>query len=232
MTHFKQIYSTQAQQYHHMITHEDRYDNLLPAIEQVTPIAGKHLLDLGTGTGRLPLLLAKQSRSMVGLDLYRAMLQENQRQQALHQKQWMLIQGSVEALPLPTANFEVVTCGWVIGHLAHWFEDSWRNGLANVLQEMHRVTISNGAIIIMETLSTGSLHPVPPTSRLADYYGWLEGEWGFTRQTIRTDYEFGSVEEAIKQTEFFFGSALSKKIQAQGWAQLPEWTGVWSKRLR
>jgi hypothetical protein len=85
-------------------------------------------------------------------------------------------------------------------------------------------------LVIIETLTTGSLTPAPPTGALAEYYGWLEREWGFWRQIIRTDYVFGSVEEAVARTEFFFGVELASAIRANGWARLPEWTGVWSKR--
>jgi hypothetical protein len=94
---------------------------------------------------------------------------------------------------------------------------------------MHRVTALGGALIILETLTTGSLTPAPPSEGLAEYYAWLESEWGFARQTISTDYQFASVDEAVAYTEFFFGSELSDRIRECGWARLPEWTGVWSR---
>jgi hypothetical protein len=83
----------------------------------------------------------------------------------------------------------------------------------------------------METLSTGSLTPAPPTEALAHYYAWLEADWGFNRQEIQTDYQFASVEEAVARTEFFFGPGLAATIRRQGWSRLPEWTGVWGKRI-
>ena len=85
-------------------------------------------------------------------------------------------------------------------------------------------------MLILETLGTGSLTPAPPTPQLAEYYAWLENEWGFQRREIRTDYEFANVEEAIGRMEFFFGAALADKIRANGWVRVPEWTGVWSKQ--
>ena len=36
---------------------------------------------------------------------------------------------------------------------------------------------------------------------------------------------------AAAQTEFFFGEDLASLIRQNGWARLPEWTGVWSKRV-
>ena len=46
-----------------------------------------------------------------------------------------------------------------------------------------------------------------------------------------TDYQFASVDEAVARTEFFFGPEMSARIREQGWARLPEWTGVWSKLI-
>ena len=125
----------------------------------------------------------------------------------------------------------MVTAGWSIGHLRGWFAADWQTQIGRVLREMRRAVKPGGALMIMETLTTGSLTPAPPTDALAEYYAWLEDEWGFARQTIRTDYQFASVDEAVARTEFFFGSELAAKIRQQGLARLPEWTGVWSKHV-
>jgi ubiquinone/menaquinone biosynthesis C-methylase UbiE len=156
------------------------------------------------------------------------MLLENKR---LKTGDWRLAQADMRALPLPDACADIVTAGWAIGHLRGWFAENWRRQIGRVLREMQRVAAPGGALLIMETLTTGALAPAPPTPGLAEYYAWLESEWGFVRQTIRTDYQFASVEEAIARTEFFFGAELAEKIKDNGWARLPEWTGVWRKRL-
>lgn len=230
MDHFRRIYASRAADYHRMIAPEDADGNLFHAIQQVTPLHGKRLLDLGTGTGRLTLLLAKQAAQMVGLDLHWDMLRENARQRSLLTVHWSLLQGDMRALPLPDGWADVVTAGWAIGHLRGWYADDWQTQIGRVLREMQRVAAPGGVLIIVETLTTGSLAPAPPTEPLAEYYAWLESEWGFRRQTIRTDYQFASVEEAATRTEFFFGAALAEKIRAEGWARLPEWTGVWSRK--
>jgi len=231
MDHFRQIYSHRAAEYHRLITPEDVDGNLLPALERVTTFHNKRILDLGTGTGRIPLLLGNQAAKIVGLDLHRAMLRENQKQRSQAGGQWGLLHGDMRALPLPTAWADVVTAGWSIGHLTGWYPDPemWHTQIGRILAEMHRVVAPGGALIIIETLTTGSLHPVPPSPALAHYYAWLEQEWGFTRQEIRTDFQFGSIEEAVARTEFFFGEELSAAIQERGWSRLPEWTGVWRK---
>ncbi len=32
-------------------------------------------------------------------------------------------------------------------------------------------------------------------------------------------------------TEFFFGAELAQMIRQNNWVRLPEWTGVWGKRV-
>jgi hypothetical protein len=57
-------------------------------------------------------------------------------------------------------------------------------------------------------------------------------EWGFASQAVSTDYQFASVDEAVALTEYYFGPEMAENIRRQGWARLPEWTGVWSKQVR
>ena len=231
MDHFIQIYKTQAKAYHRAIAAEDVDGNLLPALENITQLRGASVLDLGTGTGRIPLLLDGLAEQVVGLDLHRDMLRENRRQRRRNTGQWSLVAGDMRVLPFPTVSFDIVTAGWAIGHFTDWYPTDWQKQVRQVLDEMHRVILPGGAIIILETLTTGSLTPAPPSTDLAAYYDWLENEWGFTRQEIRTDYQFASVEDAVAHTEFFFGPQLSQAIRANHWARLPEWTGVWGKRV-
>lgn len=231
MDHFQHIYTHRAADYHRLIAPEDVDANLLPALEAVAPLRGKRILDLGSGTGRLPLLFSGEAARVVGLDLHWDMLRENRAQRDRVGGEWSLAQGDMRVLPFPSAWADVVTAGWAIGHLRGWFAGEWQTQIGRVLREMHRVAAPGGALVIMETLTTGSLAPAPPTEELAEYYAWLESEWGFARQTIRTDYQFASVDDAVAHTEFFFGGELAAKIRQHGWARLPEWTGVWSKRV-
>jgi ubiquinone/menaquinone biosynthesis C-methylase UbiE len=231
MDHFKTIYANKAPQYHHMIAVEDVDGHLLPALERVTPLRGRKIIDLGTGTGRFPLLFHPLGVRMVGLDLNRSMLIEQKIQKEAIKGIWPLVEGDMCSLPFMKGWADLVIAGWAIGHLTGWFAEDWRAQIGCILQEMQRVTLKGGAIIILETLSTGSLSPAPPNQGLADYYTWLEEEWGYSRDTISTDYQFPSIEEAAESTEFFFGLEMAETIRRNGWARLPEWTGVWSKHV-
>ncbi len=229
MDHFRQVYSRRAADYHQMIAAEDADKQLQSLLDLLGPRRGERLLDLGSGTGRVPLMLKAAGAQIVGLELAGDMLRENAAQRAQAGGAWTLVQADMRAVPLPSGWANVVTAGWAIGHLRGWYAADWQTQMGQVLGEMHRVAAPGGRLVIMETLTTGAETPAPPTAGLAEYYGWLEQQWGFGRQIIRTDYVFASVEAAVAQTEFFFGPELAATIRQQGWARLPEWTGVWSK---
>ena len=225
--HFIQIYQQHAATYHEMIACEDVDGHLRPALEAVTPFAGKAVLDLGSGTGRIPLLFP--DAAVTGLDLQRAMLLENRRQQM--PEPGPLIEGDMRVLPFAAGIFEVVTAGWALGHFTGWYPQDWQAEISQVLDEVQRVLVPGGHLIIIETLTTGSHTPAPPNEALAVYYDWLESDLGFTRQEVQTDYLFDSLELAYAYAKFFFGDALAKKVRRENWVRLPEWTGIWSHKV-
>jgi ubiquinone/menaquinone biosynthesis C-methylase UbiE len=230
MEHFHYIYNFCTADYHRMIAAEDVDGNLLSTLKNVAPFHGKRVLDLGTGTGRIPLLLGKQAAHVVGLDLSYAMLRQNQAEREQAGGSWSLIRGDMRRLPVATGWAEICCAGWSIGHFRGWFSKDWHNQVSSVLNEMQRVTRIGGCLLIIETLGTGCLKPSPPPL-LSEYYLWLEQERGFSRLAISTDYQFSTVEEAVRYTEFFFGPELAKNILQEGWSRLPEWTGVWWKQV-
>ena len=229
MDHFEIIYASKAKEYHQMIAPEDVDGNLLPALRQVARFENAVLLDLGSGTGRIPLLVHDLVDQVIALDLNLPMLLEQREQQRISGASWPLIHGDNRRLPFPDHCVDIVTAGWAIGHLRAWFKDDWQTQIGLILNEMERVVVAGGVLIIVETLTTGALKPAPPSQGLAEYYAWLEEAWGYTRHAIQTDYQFASVEEAVAKTEFFFGSKLAELVRQNNWARLPEWTGVWSK---
>lgn len=213
-----------------MIAVEDVDGNLRKALAQITDWEGKTILDLGAGTGRFPLVFRNLDCRFIALDLYRAMLIENKLQRDSSGANWPLVQADMRSLPFDDQCADIVIAGWSIGHLRTWYAGNWQHEIGLILAEMARAARPGGSIIICETMSTGSLVPRPPAPELAEYYHWLETSHGFTPQVIQTDYQFESVEQAVAHTTFFFGPDLAADIQTQGWARLPEWTGIWSRQ--
>ena len=230
MDHFIRIYREEAEAYHAMIAREDIDRSVFKALIGTGVLAVRSLLDLGSGTGRIPLLLHDKIPHIVAFDLHEAMLREQLVQRRAVNGQWPLAQGDMRQLPFADGEFEMVTAGWALGHFCGWFAGEWQTQMRSVLSEMRRVVKPGGPVVILETMSTGSLEPKPPNADLAAYYAWIEGEWGFERQLLATDFVFDSVEDAVAHSEFFFGPELAASIREQGWARLPEWTGYWTWR--
>jgi ubiquinone/menaquinone biosynthesis C-methylase UbiE len=229
MDHFHGIYAQRAAAYHRLIAAEDAQGSLRTVFATLGDLRGRWL-DVGSGTGRIPLLLRDASVRVVGLDLHDAMLREQAAQRDLAGGTWPLVRGDIRLLPFRTASFDVVTAGWALGHARGWHPEDWRDQIGTMLGEMHRVAVPGAAIVVLETLSTGATEPAPPSADLGEYYTWLESTWGFTRHTLQTDYVFRDIDAAVEATEFFFGPELTARIRANGWSRVPEWTGMWSRR--
>ncbi len=231
MDHFRSIYESRANDYHELIAAEDVDGNLLRELERVADFKDKRVLDLGSGTGRIPMMLHDRTDHIIGLDLHAAMLHEQAKQRADAPSKWDLLQSDFLTIPFRDHWADTVIAGWALGHFQSWFEGDWKQRVDQVIGEMSRVSKPAGQLIIIETLGTGSLEPAPPHNGLAEYYHRLENDWEFEKQEIRTDYQFDSIEEAITKTEFFFGTELTEKIRQHKWLRLPEWTGVWHKEI-
>lgn len=228
--HFIEIYQNRARAYERMIDAEDADGNLWRTLSRLVDFSGKGLVDLGSGTGRLPQLLHRHAAWGLALDLHQAMLLENRRQQQAQQFDWPLVQGELQALPLASGCASIVTAGWAVGHFCGWYGAQWRVHVERALQEMVRIARPGADIVILETLGTGVLQPAPPTACHAAYYRLLEEVWGFERHEVTTDYQFATVTEAVEAMTFFFGEALAQEIRRRQWHRVPEWTAIW--RLR
>jgi len=225
------IYQSQARNYHNLISHEDVDSNLLPTIQNIAPLKGKRLLDLGTGTGRIPSLVEGHASQITGMDLHWDMLRVNVYQRKTNNKSWDLLQGDYRFLPFPNRYFDIITAGWSISALIGQENKDWKAEISLVIKEIQRTINPSGVIIIIETMSTASETPRPPTEALANYYTWLENEWDFNSQVIQTDYQFDNLEQAVSAIGFFFGEEMAAKVREKEWVRVPEWTGIWSKIL-
>ena len=70
----RRIYQEEASNYQRLIDREDYRGELLPAIQAIRTLDGLDVIDLGSGTGRLALLLAPYVNSVRAFDLSAHML--------------------------------------------------------------------------------------------------------------------------------------------------------------
>jgi ubiquinone/menaquinone biosynthesis C-methylase UbiE len=217
------IYRDGAEDYDRLVSAEDCDGRLLPAIGRVATLGD--VLEVGCGTGRITRQLVAAGARVVAFDRAPAMLAVARRRAP----EARLGLADAARLPVPAGWADAAIAGWVFGHFRSWHPDTWRDEVGRALDEMRRALRPGGTLVVVETLGTGFETPRPPTPAHAEYLAWLEGEHGFVREAVRTDYLFGSVDDAARVTGAFFGPDFAAKVRAAGWSRVPECTGVWSR---
>jgi len=226
------IYASHAEAYDALVQAEDCDGRLIPAIEAIAPLSGAAVLEVGVGTGRIARAIVGRVGRLVAIDRAPAMLalarQHLSRVEGA--APWEVHEADARALPVGSGWADIAIAGWVFGHFREWMPADWEAQVALALGEMRRALRPGGALIVIETLGTGSEVPAAPTAELDEYVTWLERVQGLERHAIRTDYQFGDVEAAAAITGFFFGDAFARRVRREGWSRIPECTGLWSAR--
>lgn len=230
MTKHQEIYSQEAVVYDNLVSHEDYSGNLLKEIEKLSSLTGKDVVEMGAGTGRITEILAPLVNSIKAFDISQHMLDfAETKLNKLHLDNWEFTAADNREIPMPDNCADLVISGWSIGYFASWKNEDWKKDTKKAVDEMERILRPGGSALIIETLGTGHEKPIEPTKELSDYYSYLENELGFSRSWIRTDYKFGSVDDAEKTVRAFFGDELGNYLRDNKTAVLPECTGMWSR---
>ena len=227
----KQIYQNEAARYHNLVAQEDFQGNLLPAILNIDPLAGKIVIELGAGTGRLSCLLAPIVKSLIVSDLSYPMLQMAKKSLTeMATNNWLASLESHHALPFVNKHADIVIAGWSFCYAAINAGDQWIAGLEKALSEVERVLRPGGKLVLIESLGTGYEEPHMPRV-LEDYLGYLNTH-GFDSTWIRTDYCFNDLAEAEDLTTFFFGGDPMPMWETDAGVIVPECTGIWWKDFK
>lgn len=111
---------------------------------QVKP--GDSVLEIGCGTGTLTLAAKRQAGltgKVFGIDILPGMVEISQKKAAEANEQITFQVGSIDDIPFPENQFDVVLCSFMIFHMP---EETRRKGLA----EIYRVLKPNGRVFIVD----------------------------------------------------------------------------------
>ena len=147
-------------------------------IQAILDITGPrtHVLDVGTGTGRISIPLLERGLDVIGCDLSSKMLMRLREKYPAAR----IAQADATQLPFPTAHFEFV----LTVHILHLIP-SWRD----VLREIWRVLVPGGAYLNVKTWgSTG----VSIREQLRNFWrDWLEVQgWNAHNPGLQDQAEF------------------------------------------
>lgn len=102
-------------------------------------IKGQSILDIGTGTGYLARVFAKQGAQVTGVDISEELIEEAKKLDEKDHVHIRYLNARAEHLPFSSSEFDVVTAGqcW------HWFQAD------QVLEEVSRVLHAHGKLVIV-----------------------------------------------------------------------------------
>jgi ubiquinone/menaquinone biosynthesis C-methylase UbiE len=86
----------------------------------LAPLQGRMVLDVGTGTGRAAIALARQGATVTGVDASAEMLAVAERRAVEERASVTFLKGDAHGLAFPSASFDAVVCLRVLMHTPDW----------------------------------------------------------------------------------------------------------------
>jgi ubiquinone/menaquinone biosynthesis C-methylase UbiE len=145
------LYNLYAHLYDGVKNYYPEYEQIYlaaPIMEAIAPQKNPLVLDVATGTGRIPLALARHPEfdgHTIGVDLSRRMLYFATRNISPYTHRATFIWTPAENLPFPDNTFDVVTCLEAL---------EFMSSPESVLQELVRVLRPGGLLLISQRINT------------------------------------------------------------------------------
>jgi len=224
-----EIYDHHADEYDALISHEDHEGNLRRVLRGRFDWRGAVVAEAGIGTGRVTGTTIDLVSQVFGFDRSAHMLERAARNLAPWAGKLRLGTAVHDALPVPDGVADIFVEGWAFGHVAVDRPGDTEQVTRELIGEAERVVKQNGTLVLLETLGTNTNEPAAPLPALADFYVALEERHGFSREVIRTDYQFDTLDQAERLCGFFFGEEMRISVRERGAVIVPEYTGMWVK---
>jgi ubiquinone/menaquinone biosynthesis C-methylase UbiE len=175
----------------------------------LAPVEGRRVLDVGTGTGRAAIALAKRGAIVTGVDASAEMLQVAQRRAAETGAHVTFIRGDAHGLEFPDRSFDAVVCLRVLMHTPDWRAS---------LRELCRV--SDGRVVFdypalrsaaaMQAVTRRLTHLVNPS---------VEAYRVFSSSAVRRVLASEGFAVRDEHRQFVLPIALHKRINSERWTR-------------
>ncbi|MGH8638341.1 MAG: class I SAM-dependent methyltransferase [Burkholderiales bacterium] len=120
----------------------------------LAPLGGRTVLDVGTGTGRAAIALARRGAVVTGLDASAEMLAVAERRAGEQCAPVTFVTGDAHALAFPPRSFDAVVCLRVLMHTP-----DWRRSLGELCRvARHRLVVDYPALSSAAALQAASRH--------------------------------------------------------------------------
>jgi ubiquinone/menaquinone biosynthesis C-methylase UbiE len=168
----EKIYRENAAGYELLVAREDYEENIFTALNQIRPLEGLDVIDLGAGTGRLTCMLAPVVKTIQAYDISNHMLEvAAAKLRKSGSQNWKTGVADHRELPVDDQAVDIAISGWSIVYTVVWYQETWQQELGKALTEMRRVLRPGGTIIILETLGTGYETPTRQDEELSGFPG-------------------------------------------------------------
>ena len=168
----------------------------------LAPIEGASILDVGTGTGRAAIALAKRGGVVTGVDASAEMLAVARRRAAASGATVTFVQGDAHGLLQGDQSFDAVVCLRVLMHTP-----DWRRSLA----ELCRVARTRVVIDYPALSSAAAVQAL--TRRIAQKLGQrVEAYRVFSHRAVRAAFETNGFRLAETHKQFVLPIVLHKKL--------------------
>jgi SAM-dependent methyltransferase len=171
------LYDLYAHRYQAVKGYRREYEHMFlaqPLMGRISPFKAPLVLDVATGTGRLPLALARHAHfegHVIGLDLSRRMLHHATQCVYPYNDRMTFICAPAEALPFDDDTFDIVTCLEALEFMVY---------PEAVLQELVRVLRPGGTLLVTQRINTrwmpGKTWGAADIHALFAVYGIEDGE--------------------------------------------------------
>jgi ubiquinone/menaquinone biosynthesis C-methylase UbiE len=213
--HLANFYNNNAVLYEKLSRCEDYNDDILRTLDKNFEFKGKIILELGAGTGRFTIPLAKRAKTIYALDNSKSMLGVLRKK--IHAKKTRnikILKSRYSRIPLRKESVDIVISVWSFPtHSRNWDKD---------MMQVDKVLRKGGMMIFIDNYKGGEYYRLRMHTKNKedakkfekwgkDVHNWHQSR-GFKNIVVNTLLNFGSKGNVEKICGPFFGFDISTRL--------------------